>query len=228
MWRELIVNADDFGLSHGVNRGFIECFERGIVTSTSLMVRQPAAAAAGAYARAHPALGVGLHLDFGEWVPKNGDWVPLYTAVPLEDEACVAEELASQLARFEELTSSDPTHIDSHQHVHRNEPLRSLVLAAAERLRVPVRDFSPIIKYCGDFYGQGAEGEPHPEILTVEGLTKIFSGLLEGVTELGCHPGYDDGLATPYRKERGLEVSILCSPEAREVLSTLGITLRRF
>src|SRR5437870_3779943 len=41
--RYLIVNADDFGLSPGVNRGIIEAHEHGIVTSASLMVRWPAA-----------------------------------------------------------------------------------------------------------------------------------------------------------------------------------------
>ena len=40
--RHLIVNADDFGYSRGVNRGIIEAHERGIVTSASLMVKQPA------------------------------------------------------------------------------------------------------------------------------------------------------------------------------------------
>ena len=52
-WRYLIVNADDFGLSPGVNRGVVQAHERGIVTSASLMVRQPAAGAAAACARAH-------------------------------------------------------------------------------------------------------------------------------------------------------------------------------
>src|SRR5688572_28379081 len=76
--RHLIVNADDFGFSPGVNRGIAEAHERGIVTSASLMVRWPAAAAAASYARARPELSVGLHLDLGEWVLRDGAWVPLY------------------------------------------------------------------------------------------------------------------------------------------------------
>ena len=56
----LIVNADDFGQSPGVNRGIIEAHEHGIVTSASLMVRWPAAASAAAYAREHARLGLGL------------------------------------------------------------------------------------------------------------------------------------------------------------------------
>ena len=67
----LIVNADDFGQSPGVNRGVIAAHERGVVTSTSLMVRWPSAAAAAAYAREHPALSVGLHVDLGEWACRD-------------------------------------------------------------------------------------------------------------------------------------------------------------
>ena len=64
--RNLIINADDFGLSRGVNRGIIEAAEKGILTSASLMVRQPAAIEAGEYARSE-GIGVGIHLDLGEW-----------------------------------------------------------------------------------------------------------------------------------------------------------------
>ncbi|PYS69828.1 MAG: hypothetical protein DMF73_14065 [Acidobacteria bacterium] len=56
--RYLIVNADDFGQSPGINRGVIEAHENGIVTSASLMVRWPAAAEAAQYARGHPDLSV--------------------------------------------------------------------------------------------------------------------------------------------------------------------------
>ena len=54
--RRLIMNADDFGISPGVNAGIIEAHERGIVTSASLMVRWPDAVAAanlGQIGRAH-------------------------------------------------------------------------------------------------------------------------------------------------------------------------------
>ena len=61
--RYLIVNADDFGQSDGVNRGIVRAHEGGIVTSASLMVRWPAAEEAAACARTHLRLSVGLHLD---------------------------------------------------------------------------------------------------------------------------------------------------------------------
>jgi predicted glycoside hydrolase/deacetylase ChbG (UPF0249 family) len=73
--RFLIVNADDFGLTSGINRGIIEAHEHGIVTSASLMVRYPAAREAADYAKAHPELSVGLHFEAGEWRYRAGRMV---------------------------------------------------------------------------------------------------------------------------------------------------------
>ncbi|MBA2449837.1 MAG: ChbG/HpnK family deacetylase, partial [Chloroflexi bacterium] len=79
----MIVNADDFGFSPGVSRGIVAAHERGIVTSASLMVRWPAAVAAAAYGRAHPALSVGLHVDLGQDAYRDGRQVTLYRVIPL-------------------------------------------------------------------------------------------------------------------------------------------------
>src|SRR6516165_8990020 len=159
--RNLIVNADDFGQSAGVNRGIITTHERGIVTSASLMVRWPGAAAAADYARAHPELSLGLHLDLGEWSYQAERWVQLYEVVPTADRAAVAEEVQRQLTIFRRLVGRDPTHLDSHQHVHRDEPVRSILLELAGALAVPLRHYCPAVRYCGDFYGQAAKGFPY-------------------------------------------------------------------
>src|SRR4051812_29544346 len=105
--RSLIVNADDFGQSRGVNAGIIAAHERGIVTSTSMMVRWPAAADAGAYAQAHPLLSVGLHVDLGEWALQDGQWIPVYEVADVTDASLVASEVASQLTAFRRLTGRD-------------------------------------------------------------------------------------------------------------------------
>src|SRR5437764_14850027 len=76
--RELIVNADDFGRSPATNDGIIRGHEHGIVTSASLMVRWPAAVEAARYARRHPGLSLGLHVDLGEWAYLDGQWVLVY------------------------------------------------------------------------------------------------------------------------------------------------------
>jgi predicted glycoside hydrolase/deacetylase ChbG (UPF0249 family) len=223
--RFLIVNADDFGLSAGVNRG-VECaHEDGIVTSASLMVWGDGAAAAATYARAHPRLGVGLHLDLGEWRYDADGWRPVYEVIPLDERAAVAREIDRQLAAFRDLIGADPAHIDSHQHVHQREPVRSLVLDAARRLGKPVRGCSERVRYCGEFYGQTAKGDPLPDAVGVDALLRIFDALPLGCTELGCHPGDADDLPTTYRVERRREVEVLCDRRVRAALEARGIRL---
>jgi predicted glycoside hydrolase/deacetylase ChbG (UPF0249 family) len=158
--RYLIVNADDFGLSTGVNRGIVEAREHGIVTSASLMVKGAAATEAAAYAREHPSLSLGLHVDLGEWVFRERTWRTLYEVVDPNDPVAVQEEVKCQLARFRTLVGRHPTHLDSHQHVHRDEPLRAIFLDFSRALGVPLRHCTGAIRHCGAFYGQTKEGMP--------------------------------------------------------------------
>jgi len=224
--RHLIVNADDFGQDPGINAGVAQAHERGIVTSASLMVRGSAVDEAAAYAAANPALSMGLHLDLGEWVFRDGAWEPAYVVVDTSDADAVAAELDRQLTAFERLLGRPPTHLDSHQHVHRDEPVRSLVLAAGRRLRVPVRQLGAVA-YCGDFYGQTGKGDPYPQAITVEALEAVLRGLPDGWTELGCHPGLGvDHLS--YGAEREQEVSVLCDPDVTWVLEAEAIALQSF
>jgi predicted glycoside hydrolase/deacetylase ChbG (UPF0249 family) len=226
--RRLIVNADDFGLSEGVNRGIVTAHENGLVTSASLMVRQPAAAEAAEYARSHPALGVGLHIDLGEWAFRDGGWVSLYRVVPVDDAEAVRAEVGRQLAAFRDLVGRGPTHLDSHQHTHTREPVLSVVVELGRQLGVPVRHFTPGVRYCGDFYGQDGEGNSYPDLVTAEALVRLLGGLSPGVAELCCHPGFDDNLDTMYVRERAAEVEALCAPEARSAVDRLGIALVTF
>lgn len=226
--RRLIVNADDFGLSRGVNRGIIAAHEDGIVTSASLLVGAGASGDAAAYGRTHPRLSVGLHVDLGEWVYRGGEWVPRYEVVPLTDEAAVSAEVNAQLAAFRRLLGRDPTHLDSHQHVHNEEPARGILARLGRALSVPVRGFSPAIHYCGAFYGQTHEGEPLPDALEVEALLTLLRKLPDGVTELACHPGDGDDPDSAYGRERACEVRTLCDPRIRAALRDLEIRLLSF
>ncbi len=224
----LIVNADDFGLNPGVNRGIIEAHEHGIVTSASLMVRWPATTQAAAYSREHPSLSLGLHVDLSEWAYRDETWVPLYEVVPTDDITAVANEVSRQLATFRGLVGKDPTHLDSHQHAHLEEPVRSVVVEIARKLAVPLRHCSPTICYCGEFYGQTAEGSPLPDAISVDRLIDILATLPPGLTELCAHPGYPVGLDTMYCSERVVEVRTLCNPRVRAAVVAFGIELRSF
>jgi predicted glycoside hydrolase/deacetylase ChbG (UPF0249 family) len=226
--RRLIVNADDFGLSSGVNDGILEAHVRGIVTSTSLMVRAPFAAEAVERAALHPSLSIGLHLDLGEWAFRSDTWVPLYEVVSLSDRDAVTTEVHRQIEAFIGLVGSNPTHVDSHQHVHAREPVRSVASDLAAQLGVPLRHVSPEVTYCGNFYGQTADGTTLADLITAKALTGIISSLAPGTTELACHPGYAGDLDTMYREERAAEVAVLCDPRVRKALEAARVELVSF
>jgi len=225
----LIVNADDFGLNPGVTRGIVRAHREGIVTSASLMVRRPAAAEAAGCAREHPGLSLGLHCDVGEWVFRGGSWEPVYRVVPQEDfESCKAEA-ARQLDLFRRLVGRNPTHLDSHQHAHRDGPMRRALAELAAEISVPLRGCDQRVGHRGDFYGQNARGERLAGLISVGRLVHIFSELPRGITELNCHPGLPDTAAgAAYRAERAEELEVLCDPQVRDALDEQGIQLCSF
>src|SRR4029077_14366863 len=67
--RRLIINADDFGLTSGVNRGVVEAHKHGVVTSATLMANGQAFEQAIALAHAQPRLGVGCHIVLVDGAP---------------------------------------------------------------------------------------------------------------------------------------------------------------
>lgn len=223
--RALVVNADDFGHSSAVNAGIVEAHERGIVTSTSLMVGRQAARQAVEQATAHPTLDLGLHVDLGEWSYRDADgWVALYAT----DEGSVEEEVVRQLEQFRSLVGRDPTHLDSHQHVHLREPARTVLRQLAGELEVPLRHLDSRVRYCGDFYGQTASGEPLPELIAPEALIALVTSLPDGITELCCHPAKGEVQGSSYAAERNRELAALCDARVRAALEREGIRLCSF
>ena len=222
----LIVNADDFGACEGVNRGIVEAHERGIVTSTSLMVNRPSAERAAAYGRRRPELAVGLHVELRHWRIRRIPWSREASEEKLQ--STVSRDARAQLDRFRRLMGRDPTHIDSHQHRHRIDSLRPIFEAMARDLGIPLRHVDPRVQFCGQFYGQDGAGQPDPEAITPAALVRILEGLPAGTVELGCHPGYTEGLREWYREERVQELRSLCDTQVRVALDRLGITLISF
>ena len=192
------------------------------------MVRWPAAAEAADYTRQQRTLSLGLHVDLGEWMFRNGNWIGLYEVVPLDDVNSINKEVSRQVETFRELVGKQPTHMDSHQHVHLREPARTVFLNAARDLNIPLRQFSSVIRYCGDFYGQTAQGFPLPDAINISSLVKILETLPYGITELGCHPGKVHDLETMYCSERAQELKILRDPQLPTIIKSLGIELCSF
>jgi predicted glycoside hydrolase/deacetylase ChbG (UPF0249 family) len=223
--RRLIVNADDFGQTEGINAGIIECHRSGIVSSASLMVRWPAARAAGEYARHAPALSVGLHLDLGEWAYADRGWFPVYQVVNPDDFAAVRSEIGRQFEAFRRLVGREPTHIDSHQHVHRHGATRTIAAECADRFGIPVRGANAEVMYRGEFYGQTGKGDPDAAAIGLDRLIGIIRSLPMGISEIGCHPAIGRDAPGMYVTEREQEVTVLCDPRVHAALEAESIAL---
>jgi chitin disaccharide deacetylase len=210
--KRLIVNGDDFGASHGINRGIIEAHRMGILTSASMMVDGPASAGAASLAAESPGLGLGLHA----------------VVEPTADTASLRTDLERQLEHFVSLTGRCPTHVDSHHHVHRNASALPTYLAFAERYALPLRGFCGV-RHIASFYGQWA-GETHLEQVGVPALAEILATEVDdGFNELCCHPGYADRhLPSSYRLERQAELETLRDPSLPELIRERHITLATF
>lgn len=218
--RVLIVNADDFGASRGINEGIVHCHVHGVLTSASLMVHGKAAAEAVALARGHPALGLGLHWDLdSKDAPKHD----------LQDADAVKLELARQLAVFAELVGAMPTHIDSHHHVHRLPHISRIARELAEPVGVPLRDDGRVT-YIGGFYGQWEYLVTDLHYISPEFLIEILrDDVLQGWTEIGCHPGYVTGdYRSAYLVEREVELNTLTDPQIAAEIAALDIRLANY
>ena len=213
----LIVNADDFGASRGINYGIIDAHRRGILTSTSLLVDAPWSEEAAKLSRAVPNLSVGLHVHFAKGGAKT-------VAAQGDGDNCRAK-LCRQFSRFEELIGQPPTHLDSHHNMHRDLRLLPHFLHFAREHALSLREHSPIRCFT-KFYGQWG-GESHPEQISPASLVRMLEVELEkGVTELSCHPGYvDSSLSSSYAIERQIELLTLCDPIIRQLLTRQSIQL---
>ena len=160
--KELIINADDFGYTHGVNEGIVRAHREGILTSATLMANGAAFDDAVAKAKANPKLGVGCHL-----VLTGGKSVAPREEIPslTDREGRLPESLAVLVARISlgavrtkdmetELkaqlekirrTGIELTHVDTHKHTHVHPRVMGAVGRLARefgitRIRNPIED----------------------------------------------------------------------------------------
>lgn len=145
----LIVNADDFGLTPGVNRAIIELHKTGSLTSTTLMARAEATGEAVALAQSSPTLGVGCHIVLvdgepvlpaaeiptlvdqrrGRLRPTLGSFLKALFSGRIHAEE-VEAEAAAQIASLQK-RGIQLTHIDTHKHTHMFPAVLRPVLRAA-------------------------------------------------------------------------------------------------
>lgn len=229
----LIVNADDFGWSTGVNQGIADAHRAGILTSATAMVNFPMFGHAAELARALPKLGVGLHLNVVHGRPLlpasrvasllGPDGLFPGPDAMLRRLLCgrvaareLDAELSAQLDRFRE-TLGEPTHVDSHKHMHAFGAFVPAVVRLALKLRVPrarcpgergslrhlfsgtgrkavilgvfSRRLARALREACVLFPDRFCGTLQSRGLTPAALCSLIDGLGAGTTELMCHPG---------------------------------------
>jgi hopanoid biosynthesis associated protein HpnK len=150
--RQLIVNADDFGLTSGVNRAIVEAHRNGIVSSTTLMANGAAFADAVEAARALPRLSVGCHVVLTDGAPVSSPaavdtLLAIRSAEPEKfysslsgfaaratlggfDREQLVTEITAQIRKIQ-ATGIEVTHLDSHKHAHIFPEILTAMLRAA-------------------------------------------------------------------------------------------------
>ena len=188
------------------------------------MTRWPAAREAAIYAREHPKLSVGLHLDLGEWVCRSGKWTQLYSVISLDDKSAVERGLLNNSMSLR--VNGQASHsCELSSTLHMREPVRSVTLQICQSLGIPLRDLSPEIHYFTKFYGQTPDASPIPSYISLDRMIEIISTLPTGLTVITCHPGYADDLETMYQTERRDELGVRRDPRVRAAIDELAINL---
>ncbi len=147
----LIINADDFGLTLGINRAIAELHQARALTSATLMATGPAFDDAVAISHAHPFLGVGCHVVLTDGVPvsrpdeiasllgRDGktfrpslpDFAQaLFRGIVREDE--IERETMAQIDKLQS-AGIRITHLDTHKHTHLFPSVTRPLLRAAKR-----------------------------------------------------------------------------------------------
>jgi hopanoid biosynthesis associated protein HpnK len=151
--RRLIVNADDFGLSHAVNQAVIRAHRDGILTSASLMTNEPGFDEAVRLARENPALGVGLHVTLlhghsclePEKIPglvnqrREFPTAPATTGMKYFFDSSLYDQLHAEIrAQFERFkaTGLPLDHVNGHLHLHLHPTIFKILMIEAKSLGI--------------------------------------------------------------------------------------------
>lgn len=244
---DLIINADDLGLTPGCNQGIIKALTAGIVTETTLMVNTGYTQDAVETLKQQGIKRVGLHLNltFGQpiipaaQVPSLVDAQGRFRrkaaeAVTFIKTTDIKRELNAQVEKFL-ATGLGLTHLDSHHHIHTYPEVLEIVIELAKQLGVPMRQGNAVVQQAIskagvattdaialEFYEQGA---------TMNHLKQIIQNHPQGTLEIMCHPAEPDQLLyeiSSYNRWREQELAVMTSVEIREFINNSNVRLVGF
>lgn len=237
---KLIVNADDFGLTRGFNRGIIDAHQNGIVMSTTMMANMDEVEDAAELAKQNPQLGVGVHFCITQGKPltkglktlvdSNGYFFDdKFLRNRKIDSLEIEQEFHSQIERFCTLELK-PTHFDSHHHVHFWNNIYPMFEKVAIEYGLPIRrpETNLPIKvrttehFIGEFFG---------DHITEDTLVQLLQNANHYQTvEVMSHPAFCDVVPQPggYDIQRENDRKILTNAKIKDTVKQLQIELVNF
>lgn len=243
---QLIINADDFGYSTGINLGIIHAHQRGILTSTTIMAGMPGFKEAVELAKANSELGVGVHLTLTCGSPVRED-VPTLTNEEgsFHDLSFYEKEFSVDLdelynewkTQIEWVIDSGikPTHLDSHHHVNVIDPITTVFIKLAEEFDLPVRNNFEVpeeLSTTESFVTYFDSVGHNKEIWRAMEMKNLLQTLQQNTsTEIMCHPAYVDKFLlenSSFNVGRTIVLDELLDPTYPEILEENNIHLIHF
>ncbi|PJF44094.1 MAG: hypothetical protein CUN55_05750 [Phototrophicales bacterium] len=193
---QLIVNADDFGFSPATNVGIIEAHQKGIVTSTTVMINLDyAAEGLEQLLEQAPTIGIGLHINLSQGKPialpsqvsslvdDDGyfydieKWLAHVMSFGAED---FYTEIEAQINRFVSLTGRVPTHLDSHYHLAFLHPfaLEATIKLAHQFGNLPLRQVMDVSQDDASLLHQASQLLPNMDQDWLKGLIDMLKTIL--------------------------------------------------
>lgn len=249
MQRLLIVNADDFGLSKGINYGIIEAVRNGVVRSTTAMMNAPAIDHAASLSTETPQLGVGLHfvLSYGAALTdmpslaragQLGKWIWDVAEQGQLNTGEIEQELRSQYQRFIDVFKREPTHLDSHHSVHMIPQVYPVVARFAREKNLPLRIDRSVLreKKIDSLDAKSSEGfssDFYDNNISEDFFLSLLDSAIkrdEKSLEIMCHPGFVDNhlMSSSYCYQRLEELAVLTTPSLKYAIEKHGFHLVSF
>jgi len=211
--KQLILNADDFGLTRGVNEGIIQAHREGVLTSATLMACGPAFDHAVDLAKQNPGLGIGCHLVLvggksvapadeipslaskdGRLPESLGSFVARLSSGMIRSRE-IAIELRAQILKIR-AAGIAPTHLDTHKHTHAHPAVMNALGAVARDLGIP-RVRKPIENLRDSWASSGGKGSAVlPELIAAAAARAVTPMFHSASRKFGLRsPDYFLGLA---------------------------------
>ena len=235
---KLVINADDFGYTEGVNLGIISAYQNGVVSSCTIMANMPGFEHGVDLLKKNLGLGCGVHMTLTCYKPllkthktivdENGNFYKKATKDILNEMDLdeVYEEFCAQIDKVKSC-GINITHLDSHHHVHGREELREVIEKIVNKYKLPIRgafeyktNINDIVPVIDSFYAHNVDYDYFEK--NIEEIKK------HEVCDLMCHPSFVDEFllsSTSYATPRTKEHTILTCKEIKDFLRKSNISI---